>query len=389
MRILRFSAERFRNLAQASLEPCPGVNVIYGENGQGKTNLVEGIWLFTGCRSFRTSENAELIQRGSGKAELAAVFESNAREQRAELRIEKRRALRLNGFEEETPRRLLGVFPAVAFTPATLALAQGGPGERRRFLDVALSMLRPAYAVRLSKYLKALAQRNALLRQAAAANADAAALEALLLPWDETLAAEAAAIAAARRQYLAEMIPHAQAFYEGISGGRERLDISFLPAGLSYEEWSEGGTADRSAAGGGTADRSAASGGTAEYLVALRRNRKSDLRRQMTHAGPHRDDLLLTLDGVSLRSFGSQGQQRSAALALKLAEAAMLREQAEECPVTLLDDVMSELDARRQADLLRYLEGWQVFITCCEPSHLLHGKCGKAFEVRGGSVREI
>ncbi len=371
MRILRFTAERFRNLEHAALEPCSGVNVIYGENGQGKTNLIESLWLFTGCRSFRTAETAELLMRGSESAALSAVFESNAREQHAELRIAKRRALRLNNFEEETPRRMLGVFPAVAFTPATLALAQGGPGERRRFIDVALSMLRPAYAVRLSKYLKALAQRNALLRQTPPA--DAAAAEALLLPWDETLAREAAALAAARRQYLAELIPHAQAFYEGISGGRERLSLVYQPAGLRPEAWAQGSVAELET----------------YYRAALEQNRRGDFRRQMTHAGPHRDDLLLTLDGTALRSFGSQGQQRSAALALKLAEAAVLREQAEECPVTLLDDVMSELDARRQADLLRYLEGWQVFLTCCEPSHLLHGRCGKAFEMTAGTIKEM
>ncbi|MDR3314327.1 MAG: DNA replication and repair protein RecF [Oscillospiraceae bacterium] len=368
MHILRFAAARFRNLGEAVLEPCPGVNVIYGENGQGKTNLIEGIWLFTGCRSFRTAENAELLLRGSARAELSAVFESNAREQRAELCIAKRRVLRLNGFEEETPRRLLGVFPAVAFTPATLALVQGGPGERRRFLDVALSMLRPAYAVRLSKYLKALAQRNALLRQAPPDST--AATEALLLPWDATLAHEAAALATARRQYLAELIPQAQAFYEGISHARETLALAYQPAGLRPEEWAQGDAAELEA----------------RYLAAYRQNRRGDFHRQMTHAGPHRDDLLLTLDGANLRGFGSQGQQRTAALALKLAEAAVLREQAEECPVTLLDDVMSELDAHRQADLLRYLEGWQVFLTCCEPGHLLHGRCGKAFEVKAGQV---
>jgi DNA replication and repair protein RecF len=370
MHISHFSAARFRNLERATLEPCPGVNVIYGENGQGKTNLVEAIWLFTGCRSFRTAETADLVRQGTADAMLRIAFESNAREQRAELYIQKRRELRLNGFAEETPRRMLGVFPAVAFTPATLALAQGGPGERRRFLDVALCMLRPVYAVHLAKYLKALAQRNALLRRPVPEGANA--IEALLLPWEEALAREAAAISIARRQYLQALLPHAGAFYAGISGGREVLAPAYQPHGLLPEEWNEASPEAL----------------TEAYRAALAQSRRADLRRQMTGLGPHRDDLYLQLDGMRLRAFGSQGQQRSAALALKLAEAAVLREQTAECPVALLDDVLSELDAGRQRDLLRYLDGWQVFLTCCEPGHLLHAQCGKIFEVKQGNIDE-
>jgi len=361
MHITHFTAQAFRNITRGELSPCPGVNVIFGENGQGKTNLLEAMWLFTGCRSFRSTDNRELIQQapslplieggcpagqggGVQSTTLSTQFISNAREQTASMDITRRRALTLNGFAQETPRRMLGVFPAVAFTPATLALAQGGPAERRRFLDVALSMLTPAYAVRLSKYLKALAQRNALLRQPNP-NLD------LLATWDETLAQHAAQLTAARMNYLQQLIPAAQDFYAGISAGRETFAVEIQCTGHDFAK-----------------------------------SRQADLRRQMTTVGPHRDDLLLTLNNRPLRDFGSQGQQRSAALALKLAEAAVLRSTTGETPVALLDDVLSELDARRQSDLLRYLDGWQVFLTCCEPSHTLHGSAGRVFCLRNGEI---
>jgi len=356
MNILTFQTSNFRNLARAELEPCPGVNVIFGENGQGKTSLLEAIWLFTGCRSFRCADAGEMVMHGEAKAALRTKFISNAREQAASLEITNRRSLTLGGFAQETPRRMLGVFPAVAFTPDTLSLARGGPGERRHFLDVSLSMLTPAYAVRLSKYLKALAQRGALLRQPSPP-------EDLLDTWDASLAREAAGILDARRRYLEELIPRAQEFYRKISAGREVLDIAPHVTGV------EDPTPEA-------------------YLAAFARTRQNDLRRQMTTVGPHRDDLLLRLDGRPLRDFGSQGQKRSAALALKLAEAATLGDITQEPPVALLDDVLSELDARRQADLLRYLEGWQVFLTCCEPSHTLHGRAGKVFHVKAGAVAE-
>ena len=334
------------------------MNVIFGDNGHGKTSLLEGIWLFTGCRSFRCADVGEMVMEGKTKAALEVQFVSNGREQGARLDLQERRALTLGGFPQETPRRMLGIFPAVVFTPRTLEMIQGGPGERRRFLDVALSMLTPAYAVRLSKYLKALAQRNALLRQPDP-------LEDLLDTWDAALAKEAADISAARLRYMKELIPRAGEFYAGISGGREALGLQYKLSGVEASKEAPSAEA---------------------YLAALQKSRKSDLRRQMTGLGPHRDDLLFTLDGRGAREFGSQGQQRTAALALKLAEAAVLSAVTQERPVALLDDVLSELDARRQADLLRYLEGWQVFLTCCEPSHTLHGNAGKVFHVEQGRV---
>jgi DNA replication and repair protein RecF len=167
-------------------------------------------------------------------------------------------------------------------------------------------------------------------------------------------------------------VPYAQDYYAGISGSRERLSVAYqMAARPAFWE---------------IADTEALQAALAE---ALAQNRAHDQRRQTTTLGPHRDDLLLCLDGEALRQFGSQGQQRSAALALKLAEAAVARDMCEETPVALLDDVLSELDHRRQTDLLRFLEGWQVFLTCCEPSHLLHGRFGKAFELNQGNIKEL
>ncbi|MDR1927662.1 MAG: DNA replication and repair protein RecF, partial [Oscillospiraceae bacterium] len=229
MRILRFSAVRFRNFAQTALEPGPGVNVIFGENGQGKTNLIESVWLFTGCRSFRTAENAEMIRHGETAAALEAAFLSNGREQSARLVITRRRELTLNGFPEATSRRMLGVFPAIAFSPATLRMVQGSPGGRRRFLDIALSMLQPSYAVCLSKYIKTLAQRNAVLAKAGLMQA--AALRDALSLWDEVLAKEAALLLLARRRYMERFAPGAAEFYSGAAGGREALSVRYVCKG--------------------------------------------------------------------------------------------------------------------------------------------------------------
>ncbi|MDR2647212.1 MAG: DNA replication/repair protein RecF [Oscillospiraceae bacterium] len=364
MHILDYQASSFRNLTSIAFEPSPGINMIFGANGQGKTNLIESIWLFTGCRSFRTNENAELIMKGQPRAELAIQFWSNAHTQSAAIDIQNQRTLRLNGFTQASPRRMFGVFPAVVFSPSTLAIVKGGPSERRRFLDIALSMIKPIYAVTLAKYIKALNQRNALLRKADGADES-------FLMWEEVLASEAASVMLARYAYLRELCPLATQYYGEISAEKERFDIRYAPAAAREQSF----------------DALPRDELKARYQVLFERNRRNDLRLQSTTVGPHRDDLNLRLNGDAARHFASQGQQRSIALAMKLAEASILRTTLGDAPIALLDDVMSELDAQRQSDLLRFLDGWQVFLSCCEPSHLLSVACGKIFEMQNGALR--
>lgn len=364
MNILRYSSESYRNLKEIEIYPSEGVNVIYGENGQGKTNLIESIWLFTGCQSFRTHRLNELIKNGEDSAVVEIDFFSCEREQSANINIGEKRDVTINGVGKKTPRALLGVFDAVVFSPSTLSIIKDGPAERRKFLDIAISLTRPVYASHLSKYLRILSQRNALLKQIAigACNAE------MLIPWDEQLSVTGAKIIDYRLKYVEILSEICAGIYDGIAQGKEKISIEYLKKG-----WDD------------NSDYSQAQ----IIYDSLERSRSSDIKRLSTFIGPHKDDLEIKIDGMSARNYGSQGQQRSCALSLKLSEAAVLKQVTGEQPVVLLDDVMSELDSGRQSYLFKCFNDWQVFITCCDPSHLMRLKCAKAFEVKKGLIKEI
>ena len=357
------SAKNFRNLDFVAFEPHPEMNVIYGENGQGKTNIIESIWLLTGFYSFRARKNAQLIEQGRDEAEIENNFYSHSREQNAVMKINKRKEITLNGVKEESPRVMMGKYYAVVFSPATLGLVQDGPGERRKMLDIALSLIKPNYAVIMSRYLRVLEQRNALLKKFGERSFDYD----YMIPWDTELANLGAKIIKYRLDYVEQLSALSSEIYEGISSGREKFDFyyDFSKENISEEQ-------------------------IKEMLVAdIEKTREADIKRLYTNAGPHTHDLVLNLNGKDARIYGSQGQQRSCALAMKLGEASIIEKITGECPVVLLDDVMSELDEGRQTFILNYLDNWQVFITCCDPSTLLRSKKGKAFEVKEGKIREM
>lgn len=362
MQIDRLSWEGFRNLEAGSLAPVTGVNILYGDNAQGKTNLLEAIWLFTGGRSFRGARDSELVRIGGEKAQVSLSFTAADRQQEAEITIEKRRSAVLNGVPKSSAAQLAGVFCAVVFSPAHLSLIKDGPEGRRRFLDAAYCQLRPGYLHTLAEYNRALTQRNALLKESRFRRDSADLLEV----FDEKLAQLGARVSLARCAYIARLQPVACSIYDGLSGGREQLAISY-----------------RFAADGMTADRETL---VSQLREALQNRRKEELAAGCTLIGPHRDDLEVTIGGLPARSFGSQGQQRSAVLALKLAEASVLREVTGEQPVALLDDVMSELDVSRQDYILNHIHGWQVFITCCEPSAVMRLAGGRTFHIQNGAV---
>lgn len=370
MHITRLTTHNFRNLEDLELQPCQGVNVIYGANAQGKTNLLEGLWLFTGGHSFRGSKDGELpklLENGEGnsvKASLSLEFFSEGREQAAVLNIENgRRNSVINGVKKKTGSALVGKLRGVIFSPEHLLLIKEGPARRRNFVDGALCQLKPGYAGLLSIFQRALLQRNALLKDMVKYPE----LGDTLGVWDARLAKLGGEVMAERSGYVERLAPKVQEIYDGISKGREKLAVSYAPAVKC----------------GGKIDRHQ---GEEALLKELDRTQRSDVRAGFTTVGPHRDDLDITLDGVSARSFGSQGQQRSAVLALKLAEAEALSQLTGETPVVLLDDVMSELDQSRQDYLLNHLHGRQVFITCCSPETVSLLETGKRFRVEAGHV---
>ncbi|MBR2868859.1 MAG: DNA replication/repair protein RecF [Clostridia bacterium] len=357
------SAKKFRNLDLIEFTPHPEMNVIYGQNGQGKTNIIESIWMMTGFYSFRARKNVQLIQQGSEESEISTTFYSQQREQNAVMKIGRRKEIELNGVKEESPRVMMGKFYAVVFSPNTLGIVQDGPSERRKMLDIALSLMKPNYAVIMSRYLRALDQRNALLKKYAEKKFDLIYFE----PWDEELISLGTKIIRYRLDYIDKLRDISAGIYEGISSGREEFSFyyDFSRENISEEEIKE------------------------KLRENMIKSRDADFKRLYTNVGPHTDDIVLTLNGKDVRVFGSQGQQRSCALALKLGEASIIEKITGECPVVLLDDVMSELDEGRQTFILNYLDNWQVFITCCDPSTLLRSKRGKAFEVFDGKISEM
>ena len=357
MNITRLRAAHYRNLVDCDFAPGDGVNVIYGQNAQGKTNLLEAIWLFCGQKSFRGSRDSQLVREGQPAGRLDLDFFAREREQTVSFLIEQTRTATLNGVKCAGPSELMGRFCAVVFSPDHLTITKDGPAERRRFLDVALAEVRPGYAANLREYRLLLAQRKACLDSNFSDGA-------LLEVYEDALAQRGGATIHFRRRYMDKLAVSAAAFYRELSGDRETLDVKYRPAGvrdvsLSREQITE------------------------QLRGALRESREEDTRLGRAGVGPHRDNFDIEISGRSARLYGSQGQQRSAVLSLKLAEAALLKEVLREPPVILLDDVMSELDSDRQRYILQHLSEGQVFITCADARQLEGGQYHR-FEMVNG-----
>lgn len=363
MNIKKAVIKNFRNIENMELEPSNGINVIYGENGHGKTNIIESFWLFTGCNSFRTRKNIELINKDSKFSELFIQFFSNSREQDAKIIINDKKEAFLNGIKQNSPRKFLGEFQAVVFSPSVLSVIRDGPSEKRKFIDIAISLIKPNYAALLSKYNKTVIQRNSLLKQIGTEKKG----EDLLFVFDEELARCGGKIIDYRLKYLNDLRSEAPKIYSEISNGREKMKISYVNSlkeiGKNNVEWSE------------------------ILYKNLSENHEKDIIRQATSFGPHKDDLEIFLDDMNVRNYGSQGQQRSCALSLKIGEATILKNVSGEQPIALMDDVMSELDENRQKYLMKFFDGWQVFITCCDPSHRSKINSDKVFEICDGRIK--
>ena len=358
MYIKNLRLQGYRNIDNIDINPSRGINVICGDNAQGKTNLLEGIWLFTGCRSFRGTRDCELVGFDKGFARAEMCFYSGGREQSAGIVIETCRQAKLNGVSLTSASRLMGEFLAVIFSPAHLSLIQDGPSERRKFLDMALCQTDRRYAKALSEYNRVLLQRNSLLKDIPGHSE----LLDTLDVWDEALAKAGAFILEERIKYAEKLKDIAGGIYSGLSSSKEELSLYYkrkLPEGLPQ---------------------------SSEPAETLKKSRREDILNGGTSYGIHRDDLTVNIDGISAREFGSQGQQRSGALALKLSEARIIKDITGEEPVVLLDDVMSELDASRQDYILNHIKGRQVFITCCDPPAGKRINEGNVYEIKKGSL---
>lgn len=361
MKIKTIEIANFRNIESLNLD-FEDVNIIYGENAQGKTNLIEAIYLFTGAKSFRGVKDRDVIRFGCDLAKLNIAFENNNREQTAQLIIKNKREAELNGIKKTSVSVLSDEIKAVIFSPAHLSMIKDGPAERRRFIDSALFQIKAPYKSLLKEYNRCLDQRNMLLKDMS----KHAELEKMLYIWDRNLAHAGAKIINQRKKYIDALLPFAEEVYDGLSSGREKISLSISGA-FEYNELQSEEIEN-------------------ELIALLEKNREKDKINRMTTAGVHRDDVLILINGKSARTYGSQGQQRSCVLALKLAEAALLKKMTGNEPIALLDDVMSELDEYRQDYILNQMKDRQCFITCCDANTILRLKKGKTFHIKNGGL---
>ena len=371
MRLRQLKIENFRNLAAVELAPAEGVNVIYGENAQGKTNLIEAIYLLTGQKSFRAAKESDYLRFGSGVARIEADFTCQNREKTAALAFGSKKLAWLSGVEC-APSELTGEFLAVVFSPGELALIQEGPAERRAFLDGAISQVMPRYLATLGTMSRILLQRNTLIADMQKSG-NTAMMEPLLETWDRSLARAAYSICHARARFLKRLAPPAAEIYESICKRADQpFSLTYQPSIPAPEgaDWAEISPAE----------------GEAHIRAALAAARSEDYKNYCTTIGPHRDNMEVGIAGISARSFGSQGQQRSCALALKLAQCRVMEETLGEAPIILLDDVLSELDRTRRDYFLHGEHPGQVFITCCDRGAARALGDGAAFRMKEGQL---
>lgn len=360
MYILNHQVKNFRNIKSLRFVPERGVNVVFGQNGQGKTNLLESIYLQTGAKSFRARKDAELVKKGEDLGVVESKFFLDKREQMIRLTISsKGRNASLNRGNERKAASLAGTFCCVLFSPEHLMLVKGSPEQRRRFIDLALCQISPKYLLELRKYTRLLQQKNGLLKDAYRIP-DA---YDMLDVYDTQMVEAARVVTSMRRNFCESLLSFAKEDYTAISGSRETLDFSYQST-----IWE---------------DRNVDFESGMDIILSIRNN---DVRAGFCTAGPHRDDLFITLDGDDARTLASQGQQRSIVLALKLAEAGIMERSLGEKPVLLLDDVLSELDNDRQDYLIGRFVGSQTIITGCDHSLVSRRIDASVFEVREGRM---
>jgi recF protein len=343
----KIALSNFRNYKTASLIPSKGTTVLYGQNGVGKTNIVEAVHLCALGRSHRLQKDADLVCRGenSAKASVKATRRDGSHEVIIKLcpkELRKKQIL-LNGKPPKRLGEMMGHVTCVIFSPEDLELIKEGPSCRRRFMDMLLCQQSAAYFYELQKYNAALSQRNAILKTLFG-NENHSSV-AMLPIWDEQLLKAGAAIIKRRMKFIGDLEPLVHENYQYLSGSaRESFKIRYRTCVEENRDIEE------------------------MLFEGLNRSRREDIKRGTSNFGPHRDDIIMNLSGKDMRSFASQGQIRTAALALKLSEIKLLTEQMDEAPILLLDDVMSELDMQRRGLLLNYISGIQAIVTCTDES---------------------
>ncbi len=335
MYVKELKVKDYRNASDRTVVLDGGRNAFVGANARGKTNMLEAIYFAGVGKSFRTPRDKELIKSDCDRAFISVTAEKEVATETVKIVIDRaaNKRVAINGVAITRMSELMGVCPVVLFCPDGLKIVKEAPADRRRFMDISLCQVSKAYFATLTRYDQILQRRNKLLKSGGA-NRNT------LAPWDELLAGEGARIVKSRRGYILRLLVPAEDRHSFLTDGAEKLKIEYEGAvGDNIDDIKK------------------------SILTKLNENFESDLRLKFTHAGPHRDDIKITIDGIDVRTYGSQGQQRTVALSLKLAEMMLLNEALGTSPVLLLDDVFSELDVSRRKKLLSALDGFQTVIT--------------------------
>ncbi len=347
----------YRNYGQLDLQFHSGTNILYGENAQGKTNILEAVYLGGTTKSHRGSKDREIIMFDKEEAHVRIIIEKNQTTHRIDLHLKKNKAkgVAIDGLPIKRQGELFGMLNLVFFSPEDLYIIKDGPGERRRFLDLELCQLDKVYLYHLANYNKALAQRNNLLKQI---GFNRNLLDTLYI-WDMKLVEHGGYLIHARQKFIQELNELTMPIHKKLTGGREELLLRYEP---NVRE--------------------------DEFAGNLIQTAEKDLALKMTNTGPHRDDMSFMANGIDIRRFGSQGQQRTAALSCKLAEIQLVKTIIKENPVLLLDDVLSELDRSRQNHLLNSIGDIQTIITCTGLEEFVNHRFeyNKIFHVINGEV---
>ncbi len=366
MKLEKFDLRGFRNYEALALEFDPGVNLIVGENAQGKTNLLEAISYLGSGKSFRTTKTGELVKFGAEFCDLEGTVFSQERQQSLRWVLfshGRARQVWRNGAKVKSAGDIAGCLQTVLFCPEDLMVLKTGSAPRRRLGDLALCQLRPNYEAALTEYGRILEQKNRILKD----RFENPALLEILPEYNARLCQVGALLISYRARFYKGLGEAAASYHYSFSGAREDFSLEYKTVSNIDDPF---------------APVEVLQGKLREHLES---HARAELETAQCLTGPHKDDFDVTLSGISLKSFGSQGQVRTAAISLKLAQRELMRRESGEIPVLLLDDVLSELDASRQDFVLNQITEGQVFITCCEPGRFT--KLGKTIEINHGTVR--
>lgn len=360
MIIKSLELENYRNYKNLSLEFDKGTNILTGENAQGKTNILEAVYLCSTTKSHRGSKDSEIINFDSEECHLRTILNKKEEDIRIDihLRKSKSKVIALNLEKLKKTSELIGILNVVLFSPEDLNIIKGGPSYRRTFIDMQICRLDPSYVFNLSNYNKIIDQRNKLLKDIYFQPA----LKETLFIWDSQLQSYGSQVIKKRREFVNELNEIVKEIHYKLTNQKEFLDIKYEPDTLEDE-----------------------------IENTLKQNAERDLRSKATSAGPHRDDYVININGMDARKYGSQGQQRTAALSLKLAEIEIIKRNTKDNPIFLLDDVLSELDSNRQNMLLDSISNIQTIITCTGLDDFINERftINRVFEVHDGIVEVV